>query len=84
MVPADTKLECETRVEIDRKLITAGWVVQGDKRINLYESLGVAVRENRTDTGPSDYILYIDGKTCGVIEAKREGETLGQPIRIRY
>ena len=30
-----------------------------------------------TDTGPADYMLFIDGKACGVIEAKREGTDLG-------
>ncbi|MEW8200122.1 MAG: hypothetical protein AB2777_21015, partial [Candidatus Thiodiazotropha endolucinida] len=62
---------------IDRKLTDAGWVIQDKKRINLYESLGVAVREMDTDTGPADYMLFIDGKACGIIEAKREGTDLG-------
>ena len=30
-----------------------------------------------TDTGPADYMLFIDGKACGIIEAKREGADLG-------
>jgi type I restriction enzyme R subunit len=78
MVPPPTeKLEVETREEIDHKLIEAGWVVQDKKRINLHASLGVAVREFDTDTGPADYMLFIAGKACGVIEAKREGATLG-------
>ena len=77
MVPDDTKLEAETREEIDQKLISAGWVIQDKKRLNLFESLGVAVREMDTITGPADYMLFIDGIACGVIEAKREGEDLG-------
>jgi type I restriction enzyme R subunit len=51
--------------------------VQDKKRINLFEKLGVAVREMDTDTGPADYMLFIDGKACGIIEAKREGADLG-------
>ncbi|MCP4993282.1 MAG: DEAD/DEAH box helicase family protein, partial [Gammaproteobacteria bacterium] len=47
------------------------------KRLNLHQSLGVAVREFETDTGPADYMLFIAGKACGIIEAKREGTTLG-------
>jgi len=43
MVPDDTKLESETRIEIDKKLTSAGWVVQDKKKLNLFESLGVAV-----------------------------------------
>jgi type I restriction enzyme R subunit len=30
-----------------------------------------------TDTGPADYMLFIDGKACGILEAKREGSDLG-------
>ncbi len=39
---------------------------------------GFAVREYRTDVGPADYVLFVDGKPVGVIEAKREeeGDTL--------
>ena len=45
MSPDQTKLEAETREEIDKKLISAGWVVRDKKRLNLHESLGVAVRD---------------------------------------
>ena len=77
MVPNDTLLEEETRRVIDEKLEACGWVIQDKKRLNLYEKLGVAVREMDTDTGPADYMLFIDGIACGIIEAKREGEDLG-------
>ena len=73
MVPLD---EAQTREFIDDKLIAAGWVVQDAKRINLFEALGVAVRENQTSTGPADYMLYVGGILCGVIEAKKEGSGL--------
>ena len=77
MEPTDTKLEAETRKEIDAKLEAAGWKVQGKSRLNLYEKLGVAVREMDTDTGSADYMLFINGEACGIIEAKREGADLG-------
>lgn len=70
--------EQQARDQIDKKLIQAGWVIQDKKRLNLFESLGVAVREMDTDTGPADYMLFIDGKACGVLEAKREGKNLGE------
>jgi len=35
------------------------------------------MREMDTDTGPADYMLFLDGKACGIIEAKREGTDLG-------
>lgn len=69
--------ESLTRQQIDQKLIQAGWALQDKHRLNLYEKLGVAVREMDTATGPADYMLFIDGKACGIIEAKREGTSLG-------
>lgn len=81
MAPTD-KLESETRIEIDAKLEAAGWVIQDKKAMNLMAGEqgvhGVAVREMDTDTGPADYMLFIQGKACGVVEAKREGTSLGQ------
>lgn len=34
---------------------------------------GVAVREFPLQTGYADYLVYLDGKAAGVIEAKPEG-----------
>ena len=44
------------------------------KQINLHAGVGVAVKEYLTDVGPADYVLFVEGKPCGVIEAKREEE----------
>jgi len=30
-----------------------------------------------TDTGPADYMLFIDSKACGIVETKQEGSNLG-------
>ena len=70
--------EAKARRQIDQKLEQAGWVVQDMKKINLGASLGVAVREYPTDTGPADYMLFADRQPVGVIEAKRDeaGENL--------
>jgi type I restriction enzyme R subunit len=62
------------RDQIDKQLFACGWVVQSKSKINLSENLGVAVREYQTDVGPADYVLFVDGKPVGVIEAKREEE----------
>jgi type I restriction enzyme, R subunit len=59
---------------IDKQLAACGWSVQSKKKINLGESLGVAVREYQTDVGPADYVLFVDKKPIGVIEAKKEDE----------
>ncbi|AMR33682.1 restriction endonuclease subunit R [Mucilaginibacter sp. PAMC 26640] len=64
------------RDEIDKQLLLCGWLIQNKKQINLSAGVGVAVREYQTETGPADYILFIDKKPVGVIEAKREDEGL--------
>lgn len=63
--------ETKARIEIDKNLTLAGYVVQDLKDINIRASLGVAVREYPTDIGPVDYVLFVDGKPVGVVEAKR-------------
>jgi type I restriction enzyme R subunit len=62
------------RDNIDKQLTACGWVIQSIKQVNLNAGLGVAVKEYLTDVGPADYVLFVDGKPCGVIEAKREEE----------
>lgn len=70
--------EAKARQTIDQKLAAAGWVVQDMKELNLGAASGVAVREYPTDTGPADYLLFVDRNPVGVIEAKRDeaGENL--------
>jgi type I restriction enzyme R subunit len=62
------------RDNIDRQLIACGWLVQPKSKINLSAGIGVAVREYSTEVGPADYVLFVDGKPVGIIEAKREEE----------
>ena len=62
------------RDSIDKQLSACGWIIQDVKKINLHAGIGVAVREYQTDAGPADYVLFVDGKPCGIIEAKREEE----------
>lgn len=66
------------RDAIDAQLRDAGWVVQNKDSINFHDGQGQAVREYPTDTGPADYMLFVDAKPVGVPEAKRE--TLGHNI----
>ena len=68
------------RDHIDRQLVVCGWIIQSIKQINLNAGIGVVVREYLTDVGPADYVLFVEGKPCGVIEAKREEE--GHRINI--
>jgi type I restriction enzyme R subunit len=62
------------RDNIDKQLTACGWIIQGIKQVNLNAGLGIAVKEYITDVGPVDYLLFVEGKPCGVIEAKREEE----------
>ncbi|MDO8940254.1 MAG: type I restriction-modification enzyme R subunit C-terminal domain-containing protein [Methylicorpusculum sp.] len=64
--------EAKARQEIDHKLAQAGWLVQDMKQLNLGAAQGVAVREYPTDTGPADYVLFINRQAAGVIEAKSD------------
>jgi type I restriction enzyme, R subunit len=68
--------EEEARQEIDRLLQAAGWQVQDYKNLNLGASPGVAVREFPLEPGRSDYLLFVDRKAIGAIEAKPEGTIL--------
>ncbi len=80
--------EAKARQQIDERLSQAGWVIQDMKQLNLGASLGVAVREFSTDTGPADYVLFVEREPVGVIEAKRDeaGEniTTAEDQTLRY
>src|SRR3989337_287864 len=68
--------EEKARQKIDQLLEAAGWIVQNLKELNLGASLGVAVREFTLESGEADYLLFVDRKAVGAIEAKPEGTTL--------
>ena len=69
--------EEKARLEIDKKLDIAGWVIQDKKDIDLFSSLGVAVREfNTADNNEVDYALFIDGTPVGLVEAKEDNKGL--------
>lgn len=62
------------RDHIDQLLLASGWLIQDKKKFNLAAGLGIAIREYQTDIGPADYVLFVDKKPVGIIEAKREEE----------
>lgn len=62
------------RDKIDSELIRSGWLIQSKSKINLNAGLGIAVREYQTDIGPADYVLFVNQKPVGIIEAKRAEE----------
>lgn len=76
----DLRLAAEQRARmlIDRQLRDADWSVQDKKDLNLFAADGVACREAvmKQGHGRADYLLHVDKKVVGVIEAKPEGTTL--------
>ena len=68
--------EQKARVEIDKQFIACGWLIQDHKDMNIMAGPGVAVREFPLKTGFADYLLYVDGKVIGLVEAKPEGHPL--------
>ncbi len=67
--------EEQARKNIDTLLEKAGWIIQDRNQLNLGAGLGVAVREYPLKVGTADYLLFVDRKAVGVIEAKSEGYT---------
>lgn len=55
--------EQKARLSIDKKLEQSGWTVQDLKQLNPMASLGIAVREFPTNTGPVDYAAFCEWKT---------------------
>src|SRR5215469_9255550 len=65
------------REKIDKILADCGWVIQNRNTINLSAGRGVAIREALLkDRDQVDYLLFVDGKAIGTVEAKPEGHAL--------
>lgn len=71
--------EQKARREIDAKLIASGWLVQDREDLDLTAGRGIAVREfpMKSGFGFADYLLYLDRKSLGAVEAKAEGTLTG-------
>jgi type I restriction enzyme R subunit len=70
--------EQRARLDIDRALESAGWVIQDRAAMNISAGPGVAVREFRMASGHgfADYLLFVQGKAVGALEAKPSGYRL--------
>ena len=70
--------EQQARQNIDTLLEQARWTIQDVNNVNLYAGVGVAVREFhlKPGHGTADYLLYVNQRAAGVVEAKPEGFTL--------
>ncbi len=71
--------EQKARREIDVDLTAAGWLVQDRGDLDLTAGRGIAVREfpMKSGFGFADYLLYLDRKALGAIEAKAQGTLTG-------
>jgi type I restriction enzyme R subunit len=54
------RAEDKARDNIDEMLRDAGWVVHSKGNLDFSEGVGVAIREYPTDTGPADYVLFVN------------------------
>ena len=68
--------EGQARGKIDEQLAACGWVVQDYRSAAVAAAQGVAVREVPTESGPADYVLFVDSQAVGVIEAEKAGRML--------
>ena len=84
-MPAPEEL---ARQHIDAALAEAGWLVQDAVAANLGAARGVALREFKLNPGygTADYLLFVDKRAAGVVEAKPAGTTLTgvEPQAARY
>jgi type I restriction enzyme R subunit len=76
--PPGQNPEQVTRQTIDANLRAAGWLIQDRADANLHAARGVAIREFKLEHGHgfADYLLFVDGRAVGVLEAKKAGEPL--------
>ena len=59
------------RQQIDALLQQCGWAIQDYKQLDLSAARGIAIREVRLKEGRCDYLLLVDRKPVGIIEAKK-------------
>ena len=71
--------EQKARRAIDANLAAAGWLVQERDTLDLTAGRAIAVCEFplRPGFGFADYLLYLDRKAIGAVEAKAEGTLTG-------
>src|SRR3989338_8024890 len=70
--------EDQARENIDRMLSQAGWSVcdSGEVHISAFRGLAIRNFSLKAGHGEADYLLYVDGRAVGIVEANKEGVTL--------
>ncbi|MBR3922973.1 MAG: hypothetical protein IKJ45_07650 [Kiritimatiellae bacterium] len=67
----EPKPEERARVKIDEQFVDAGWHI-ADRSHFTYDHNATALTEGLLDGNhEADYLLFVDGKVIGVLEAKR-------------
>ena len=83
----ELKPEERARIKIDEQLADAGWHI-ADRGGVTYEHNAIALVEGLLEGNKeADYLLFVDGKVVGVLEAKRSDIDLvsaagGQAVRL--
>jgi len=73
--------EQKARIKIDKLLEDAGWTIVARDEFTPAAINAQAVKENLMKGNlEADYLLYLDGKAIGVLEAKREENKLGLEV----
>ena len=72
----DLAPEQRARQQIDAQLVACGWAVQDYKAVDFSVGQGIALREAPLKSGTCDYLLLVDRKGVGIIEAKKQGTLL--------
>lgn len=72
----DLSPEQIARQKIDVHLAAAGWQVQDCRQFDPSASTGIALREVPLKSGRCGYLLPVNRKPAGVVEAKKEGAKL--------
>lgn len=62
--------EDQVRIAIDIRLAQSGWLVRDMLQLNLGACLREAVRGYPANSGPVDYVLFVERQAVDVIEAK--------------
>jgi predicted type IV restriction endonuclease len=67
--------EAQACTSIDAQLAAMGWIIQDYRAADFSIGRGIVLREVPLTTGPCDYLLLVDRKPIGIIEAKKAGTT---------
>lgn len=59
------------RDKIDAQLRASGWAAKDKTSFNPNDGEGRVIREYTTDTGPADYVLFVDRKAVAMLSAIR-------------